>query len=119
MVFTYMLQPGQNITIRQSSNSFDSVHEMRVGGACPGDDVLQTVDDPDISSMFAENSFSYPFPVYYLISGFSATSSGSYTLEWEILGAGEQLSTQPFVDPCISSHVNVQVGPYILCINKA
>eukprot|EP00241_Pyramimonas_parkeae_P012671 CAMPEP_0114254602 /NCGR_PEP_ID=MMETSP0058-20121206/17077_1 /TAXON_ID=36894 /ORGANISM="Pyramimonas parkeae, CCMP726" /LENGTH=286 /DNA_ID=CAMNT_0001368853 /DNA_START=143 /DNA_END=999 /DNA_ORIENTATION=- len=60
MVFTYMLQSNDTILLWQRNNSFDSVHELRYSGACPGDVVLQSVDDLASFPMGVRNPLSYP-----------------------------------------------------------
>jgi len=98
MVFTYLLQPGDGITIWQSANSFDSMHEMRRGGACPGGTLLQAVNDPDTTRMSWTNTLSTPEPVYYLLTGTHPTSEGAFTLEWEVHREGGNLKKHPLRD---------------------
>ena len=45
--FFYLLQPGETIEIGQSTNNYDSRHELSVGGAYPGDTSVVCRDDPD------------------------------------------------------------------------
>ena len=56
-VFQATVQPGKEIHIKQMHNSFDSTHELRYGGFCPGEHVVKCVDDPVIPSNFKEKKF--------------------------------------------------------------
>ena len=47
-VFHKIIQPGEEINIHQSTNSFDSRHELRWGGDCPGENIVECLDDPVI-----------------------------------------------------------------------
>jgi hypothetical protein len=87
MVFTYLVPPGATIQFAQSYNDYDSVHELRYGGACPGSNYVTCVDDPDLTAVSWTNTGSSAQPVYYVQSGFS-TDEGSFTLTWEVTVEG-------------------------------
>ena len=82
-VFTYLVPPGATIWFNQTSNNYDSVHELRYGGACPGSNYVRCVDDPDLTAVSWTNTASSAQPVYYVQSGYY-TSEGSFTLTWEV-----------------------------------
>ena len=45
-IFRLPLQPGATIYIRQETNDYDSIHELRAGFECPGEVIVACVDDP-------------------------------------------------------------------------
>ena len=83
MIFTLSVPPGATIWFEQSSNNYDSVHELRYGGECPGSNYVSCVDDPDLTAVSWTNTASSAQPVYYVQSGYY-TSEGSFTLTWEV-----------------------------------
>ena len=81
--FFALLGPGSTITIGQTSNTFDSKHTLRYGGAYPGDNVVQCVDDPDESQLSFTNSGDANMPVYFLVEAYSSSSvGGDFVLAW-------------------------------------
>jgi hypothetical protein len=94
MVFTYSVPPGATIRFNQTSNDYDSVHELRYGSVCPGSNYVTCVDDPDLTPVSWTNTGSSAQPVYYVQSGYY-TNEGSFTLTWEIEYPGESAHT-PF-----------------------
>ena len=89
--FSISVPAGAQITFQQTANNYDSVHELRWGGSCPGDNYIQGHDDPDTSSVTWTNPYSYTQTVYYIQSGFSS-QSGTFTLAWAFGSAGVALS---------------------------
>jgi len=87
IVFSYLVPPGATIWFNQTSNDYDSVHELRYGGACPGSNYVRCVDDPDLTAVSWTNTASSAQPVYYVQSGYY-TSEGSFTLTWEVTDGG-------------------------------
>ena len=87
-VFTYLVPPGATIWFNQTSNNYDSVHELRYGGACPGSNYVRCVDDPDLTAVSWTNTASSAQPAYYVQSGYH-TNEGSFTLAWAIEYMGE------------------------------
>jgi hypothetical protein len=88
IIFTLSVPPGATIWFEQSSNDYDSVHELRYGGACPGSNYVECVDDPDLTAVSWTNTASSAQPVYYVQSGYY-TSEGNFTLTWAFASAGE------------------------------
>lgn len=113
MVFIYMLPPGAYINMWLSNYSFDSVHEMRYGGGCPGDIVVQTLDDPDNSPMSWRNILSDAQPVYYLLSGNLSTSAGAFGLHWEMFHEGMSFNSKACT---LSFSINNGPHRYVHCI---
>jgi hypothetical protein len=102
IILTYPVPPGATIWFNQTSNDYDSVHELRHGGACPGSNYVQCVDDPDLTAVSWTNTASSTQPVYYVQSGYY-TSEGSFTLSWWIEYAGESCrGTQPLCSAMIA-----------------
>ena len=87
LVFTYLLQPGYTITLRQDTNNYDSRHALRYGGSCPGSTAaVEVVDDPDEKPVMWTNRGGAAVPVFYIQSGHSG-NSGAFTLSWATGGA--------------------------------
>ncbi|MCB9361589.1 MAG: T9SS type A sorting domain-containing protein [Flavobacteriales bacterium] len=82
-IFYYDLPSGFTLTIGQTSNSYDSRHSLRIGGACPGTTQLVCTDDPDTQTETYTNCSGSTERVYWIQSGYS-TGSGAYTLAWSV-----------------------------------
>ena len=80
-IFGIVLQPGGTIEIGQSTNSYDSRHETRWGGDCPGDNVVSCTDDPDDERHSWTNDQSQAQSVFFVVDAYSS-GSGSFTLSW-------------------------------------
>ena len=83
--FSYLLEPGWRITIWQSWNNYDSRHELRYGGAYPGEISVSCIDDSDYAPMAYTNTGAAAIPVYFIVDAFSSFS-GDFTLEWVLQG---------------------------------
>ena len=89
LVFTINVPPYAQITFQQTANDYDSAHELRWGGSCPGTTYVSCVDDPDETSVSWTNTYSSTQAVYYIQSGYgSSGQSGTFTLAWA-LGSGD------------------------------
>ena len=81
--FRYDLGPGERISIQQS-NTFDSKHTLRYGGAYPGDTEVKCAyyyyDDPEMAYW---NSGNVTVPVYFIVDG-HYSSEGGFVLEWTV-----------------------------------
>jgi len=86
--FVYTLAPNSTLRLRQPNNQYDSTHELRYGGDCPGETLAQCVDDPDETIVEWTNESDKPVDVYYIQSGYGG-GEGQFTLEWEVTAAGE------------------------------
>jgi len=82
-VFSYVLPAGQTLRLWQSQNSYDSRHETRWGGDCPGDNVVQCTDDPDTLEHAWHNDQGVATTVYFILDSFSS-GSGEFTLSWAV-----------------------------------
>ena len=85
------MNPGDTLTIGQTSNGFDSRHQLAYGGACPGTTPIECLDDPDTQSISWTNNFDVVKRVYFMIDGFPLHSSnyGDFNIEWEISRGNE------------------------------
>ncbi|MCK4340938.1 MAG: hypothetical protein KAY37_04365 [Phycisphaerae bacterium] len=91
-IFYYDLPNGWEISIGETSNNFDSVHELRYGATCPGGTLIQCIDDPDTTAIVWPNSTGSTQRVWFILDGYGSSNSGDFTLAWTI--------TAP--DPCDS-----------------
>ena len=77
------MQPGETLTIGQTSNNFDSRHHLAYGGPCPGTTQIACRDDPDTQAMSWINEFDTIERAYFMIDAYS-NGEGSFTIEWEL-----------------------------------
>ena len=82
------MQPGERLTIGQTSNTFDSVHHLAYGGSCPGNTNIGCMDYPDTGSVSWTNEFQTAERVYFMIDAYSS-GHGSFTIEWQISGGNK------------------------------
>jgi hypothetical protein len=94
VVLVYTLAPGSTIRLRQPTNDYDSIHELRYGGDCPGENPVQCFDDPDRSMVEWTNGGDAAEDVYYIQSGY-ADEEGLFTVEWEVTAPGEESQWTP------------------------
>ena len=91
--FSGVLEPGSTITIRQTSNTFDSKHTLRYGGVYPGDNVVQCVDDPDTAELSFTNAGNANVPVYFIVDAHISSGGGDFVVAWsgDFVAGGEFL----------------------------
>ena len=82
-IFYLDMQPGETLTIGQTSNTFDSFHHLAYGGSCPGNTNIGCMDDSDTESVSWTNEFQTVERVYFMIDAYGS-GSGSFTVEWAI-----------------------------------
>jgi hypothetical protein len=82
MVFFYDLPAGSTIEIGQTSNSFDSVHELSWGGTAPGTNIVTCTDDPDTSRSTWTNTESSTQRVFFVVGAYSSSGSGTFIISW-------------------------------------
>ena len=89
--FGALLTPGSTITIGQTTNTFDSQHTLRYGGAYPGDNVVECVDDPDTKELSYTNTGDHSVPVYFIVDAYSSSGAGDFVLVWsgDFVSGGE------------------------------
>lgn len=96
MVFVYLLNPGDTITLHQSVNDYTSSHELRHSGSCPGTQVVGTVlFEAEETPLWWTNTDVEPTNVYYIQSGMDQPDHGSFTLHWEVASTSGCASVLP------------------------
>jgi hypothetical protein len=83
IVYSILVPDGQELTIGQTSNAYDSKHRVAYGASCPGDILIACVDDPDVGDVIWLNDTGSDQTVYWIQSAFS-TGSGEFTLAWSV-----------------------------------
>ena len=81
-VFVATVQEGEKFMIRVLANDFDSVVDLRVGGSCPGEQLVCVDDDDDTPFLYTNDGASNQ-TVYFIVSGFEY-DAGAFTIEWDI-----------------------------------
>ena len=84
VVFYASMPPGAQITIAQTSNSFDSKHESRYGTSCPGTTSIRCTDDPDEGTDTWTNPLSTTTTFFFIIDAYSSSGEGTFTIQWSI-----------------------------------
>jgi hypothetical protein len=97
-VFFIDLPHGQRLEIGQTTNSYDSTHTTRWGGACPGDHQISCTDDPDTRRHSWTNQNGQTERVYFIVDAFGS-GSGSFTLTWSV-SDGSAVSSSACADIC-------------------
>ena len=82
-IFYLDLQPGKALSIAQTTNQFDSYHQLAYGGSCPGNTSIACVDDSDLQTLTWANNFDAVERVYFMIDAYSG-DYGYFTIEWGI-----------------------------------
>ena len=97
-VFFIDLPHGQRLEIGQTTNSYDSRHTTRWGGACPGDHSISCTDDPDTRRHSWTNHNAQTERVYFIVDAYGS-GSGSFTLTWSV-SDGSAVSSSACADIC-------------------
>jgi subtilisin-like proprotein convertase family protein len=76
---------GQQLNIRQASNSYDSQHYVRYGGTCPGNTFIACVDDDggEVAWVSWVNTTGSTQRVWWIQDGYGG-NTGNFELEWNI-----------------------------------
>ena len=80
-IFYMDVSAGSTLVIGQTTNSYDSRHETRWGGDCPGDNVVACTDDPDTRKHAWTNDQADTQRVYFIVDAYSSRS-GAFTIAW-------------------------------------
>ena len=88
-IFYLDMQPRETLTIAQTSNQLDSVHQLAYGGSCPGTTQINCTDEPDTQSFSWTNEFNVVKRVYFMIDSKYSTGHGDFTIAWEISRGNE------------------------------
>ena len=98
IIFGMLLEPGGSINIGMAETSYDSRHETRWGGTCPGANVVACTDDPDTQRHEWTNDQSEPQAVFFVVDA-AGTGSGGVIVTWRTAG--------PAVRPCAGGEVTL------------
>ena len=90
------MPPGATLTIHQTANDFNSRHQTKWGGACPGANLVACTDDPDETEHAWTNTESSVQPVYFMVDGSGnhfqngaySPASGTFYIDWHITAFG-------------------------------
>ena len=66
---------GAIFTARQTVNDYDSMHETRWGGDCPGANVVSCTDDSDTDEHSWTNDQGSTERVYFIVDGYSSLAA--------------------------------------------
>lgn len=83
-VFYIDVPEGHKIEIQQVSNTYDSQHSMRYGGACPGAYEIVCVNDSDTRVESWLNLTGHPERVYWINGAYYRDGHGDFILRWEL-----------------------------------
>ena len=86
------MQPNETLTIAETVNHFDSIHQLAYGGSCPGTTQIDCKDDPDTQSFSWTNEFDAVERVYFMIDNRYSSGHGDFTIAWNI-SRGNQCQT--------------------------
>jgi hypothetical protein len=120
-IFYYDLPNGSTLNIGQTTNSYDSRHSLRYGGACPGTTQIVCTDDSDTQTESWQNCTGSTQRVYWIQSGYSS-GSGNYTLAWNVVAGScpvppsNDLCANATALPCGTSNL---AGTTVLSTNVA
>jgi hypothetical protein len=81
-LFSLDVPPGMLVRIGMPDNTFDSRHELRWGGDCPGDNPIECLDDPDDYFIEWVNQEADVQKVYFHVGTYG--EAGDFTLSWEL-----------------------------------
>ena len=107
-VYSLDVPAGYNLQIGMSENDFDSRHELRFGGDCPGTELVQCIDDPDDTEMSFQNDGEDNQVVFFVVGAYS--SPGGFTVAWELTPLRGEVREVSFPDAdADATLVNVEV----------
>lgn len=90
VVFSLDVPAGLTVELQQRFSNYDSVGELRHGGTCPGDSLIQCVvhGTQGVSERLVwKNSSPQTVTVFYLQTG-TADSHGQFTIAWRVYSSG-------------------------------
>ena len=59
------------------------MHQLSVGGICPGETVISCLDDPDTEPMSYTNDGSESVTAFFIVDAYS-NAVGPFTLQWDL-----------------------------------
>ena len=111
-VYFIDLPPSYTIEIWPGNVKFDTVHETRWGGTCPGDNIVACTDNPVHHTWF--NNQDSTQRVYFVVDGYSSAAHGQFDVTWTIstLAPTPAPSTSPSSAPTMHSLDPCTAGKY-------
>ena len=64
-------------------SDYDTMHQLSVGGICPGETVISCLDDPDEEPMSFSNFGSESVTAFFIVDAYS-NAVGPFTLQWNL-----------------------------------
>ena len=64
-------------------SDYDTMHQLSVGGSCPGETVISCLDDPDTEPMSYTNDGSESVTAFFIVDAYS-NGIGPFTLQWDL-----------------------------------
>jgi len=64
-------------------SGYDSMHQLSVGGICPGETVISCLDDPDTEPMSYTNDGSESVTAFFIVDAYN-NAAGPFTLQWDL-----------------------------------
>ncbi|EOD22904.1 hypothetical protein EMIHUDRAFT_195332 [Emiliania huxleyi CCMP1516] len=80
-IFYVEVPAGGELTIGMTSNTYDSRHETRWGGSCPGANLVACTDDPDTLQHLWINTQGSTQTAFFIVDAYSS-GSGDFVLAW-------------------------------------
>ena len=110
-IFYIDVPSAATLEIGQPSNSYDSRHRVAYGGACPGINEIDCIDDPDTQTTTWSNTTGMTQRVYWVQEAFSTTVTGDFELAWTLtLLPPYPMTTAPV--PSLSAVVKPSAAPH-------
>ena len=64
-------------------SDYDSMHQLSVGGICPGETVISCLDDPDTEPMSYTNDGTESITAFFIVDAYN-DAVGPFTLQWDL-----------------------------------
>ena len=106
-VFSVQVPAGYRLNIGMRANDYDSRHELRWGGSCPGANLVDCIDDPDNAVMSWSNTGTTEETAYFMVGAYSAPF-GSFDLSWDLASLRAAVITVAASDGSTAG-VNIEV----------
>ena len=106
-VFSAQVPAGYRLNIGMSANDYDSRHELRYGGSCPGTTLVDCIDDPDNAEIGWSNTGTTEETAYFMVGAYSAPF-GSFDLTWDLASLRAEVITVTGSDGSTAG-VNIEV----------
>ncbi len=83
-IFFISVPNGSQLTIGESTNSYDEYEYVGYGATCPGTTTIQCWDNDGLAQTTWLNNTGSAQTVWYVQDAFTAGGSGTFTLQWTI-----------------------------------